>query len=159
MWDPTYISLSLHIPISHTGIQRRMHPTLSPPLAHPLSFLTATNLPAVFVRHSLGRDSLSAPFPISPSLQQVPSGKQGTLSSPWHLPSLGLWENLLHSQVKWEGPCMPCGKQHRLQCLTEETDWQRSGGCSTLFHSPFLSLFFTPQLLAADLHADEGGRK
>lgn len=63
--------------------------------------LTSTSLPPVYSIDTLYRlDSPSTPLPISPSIQQGPSGRRGTLSSPSHSPPLGLRENLLHSQVK-----------------------------------------------------------
>lgn len=95
--------------------------TLKPYLSH--RFLSPhIQLSLVFTRQSLGVDSPSTLLPVSPFLQLGPSGRRGTLSSPWHLPPLGLSENLLHSQVKWKGPLHPCGKQHTLHCLTEKTD-------------------------------------
>lgn len=126
--------------------------------------LIPTTLPPVFSRNSLGLESPSTPLPVSASVQQGPSGRRGTLSSPWHSPPLGLEKTFYIAKLNGKGPCTPCGKQHTLQCLTEETDWQKSGGCSIFLRSPqqtpFLSLFFfTPHLLAADLHADEGVRK
>lgn len=66
-----------------------------------VSPLTPTSLPPVYSIDTLYRlDSPSTPLPISPSTQQGPSGRRGTLSSPSHSPPLGLRENLLHSQVK-----------------------------------------------------------
>lgn len=88
--------------------------------------------------------------PVYCSIQYIVSGKAHQedrgpylVLSPRLL--LGLRENLLHRQVKWKGPFTPCGQQHLLQCLTEETDWQKSRGGSIFLRSLlqllFLSLF------------------
>lgn len=76
------------------------------------------------------------------SLQQGPSGWQGTLSILWHSLPLGRGENLLHNQVKWKASCTTRSERHALQCLTEEVDWQKSAGCSIFLRLPPQSLFF-----------------
>lgn len=94
--------------------------------------LSITPTPSPSSVHSPS-SSLYVPF----SVRQDPSGIQGTLSGPQHSPPLGLRENLLHRQVK----DTPCGKQGFLQRLKEETDWQKSEGCSIFLHSPLQLLF------------------
>lgn len=115
--------------------------------------LSITPTPCPFSLHS---PSTSLYIPLS--IRQDPSGIRGTLSGPRHSPPLGLRENLLHRQVKGT----PCGKQHLLQRLKEETDWQKSEGHSIFLHSPlqllFYHFFFYPPSLAhswPDLHVDE----
>lgn len=90
-------------------------------------------------------DSPSSTLPITPSVQRGPSGSRRgrTLSKAWQSPPLGLRENLLHSPVKWRGPCALYGERHSLQCLTVETDWQKSGG-----RSIFLRLLLQMLLLS-----------
>lgn len=103
--------------------------------------LSITPTPSPF---SLQSPSTSLYIPLF--VRQDPSGIRGTLSGPQHSPPLGLRENLLHRQVKGT----PCSKQRFLQRLKEETDWQKSEGCSisTSTHhcSCFSITFFSPPL-------------
>lgn len=107
--------------------------------------LSITPTPSPLSLHS---PSTSLYIPLS--VRQDSSGIWGTLSGPQHSPPLGLRENLLHSQVKGT----PCGKQRLLQRLKEETDWQKSEGCSISLHSPLQLLFyhfFSPPLACQSL--------
>lgn len=102
---------------------------------------------------SLHSPSTSLYIPLS--VWQHPSGIWGTLSGPQHSPPLGPRENLLHRQVKGT----PCSGQRVLQRLKEETDWQKSGGCSIFLHSPLQSLFHPPPPLAHGWPACGWGRE
>jgi len=130
----------------HRYIHKCFHATFP---THSL-FLTPTTLPPIFSRHSLGLDSPSSPLPVSPSLQQGPSGRLRTLSSPWHSPPLGLWENLLHSQVKWKSPLHTI-QQAAHAAMLDGRDWLAEERGMLYLSSlsaavPFSITFFHPSL-------------
>lgn len=148
--------------------EKRFFLTISPsPISHPIPF--SQPILCLFVcTHSHLLKYLAETHWVSistfhssySSLQQDPSGRQGTLSILWHSPPLGLVKTFYITKLNGRVPVASGTCRNVWQKRLIGRRVQGALSFSAYHHSPFFFSFFsTFCFLAADLHVDEGVNK